>query len=335
MGMAAQAGPGVMPRATTRLFARVAAAIVLLCATALPAAAQQTHLLVVVGVGGSPDHVKRFHGYGASIVDAATKGGLPAAQITYLADRPEETTGADARSTRDNVSKALSDLASKAGANDEIFIVLIGHGAFDGKQGTFNLGGPDLTADDYATLLGAFKTQRIVFVNTASSSGAFLAPLAGPARTIVTATRTGGERNETRFAEHFVTAWNTESADSDRNGRISVQEAFEYARLNVEASYKQTGHIPTEHPTLDDSSEGKLASTQYLTPPRSRSTAMASADPKLQKLVAQQDELQQQIDRHRLMKDRMEATAYEAELERLLTELALVSRSIRDMEANR
>ncbi|MGE0703209.1 MAG: C13 family peptidase [Vicinamibacterales bacterium] len=324
-----------MRRSLARLGVRLAAALAILGATALPAAAQQTHLLVIVGVGGSPDHVKRFHGYGTTIVDSAVKGGLPEAQITYLADKPEEAPAADARSTRENVSKALSDLAAGSGANDEIFIVLIGHGTFDGQQGAFNLGGPDLTAADYATLLGAFKTQRIVFVNTASSSGAFLSALAGPARTIVTATRTGGERNETRFAEHFAAAWNTESADSDRNGRISVQEAFEYARLNVEASYKQTGHIPTEHPTLDDGSDGKLASTQYLTPPRSRSGEMASADPKLQKLVAQQDELQQQIDRHRLMKDRMDAAQYEAELERLLTELALVSRTIRDMEGAR
>ena len=36
-----------------------------------------------------------------------------------------------------------------------------------------------------------------------------------------------------------------------------------------------------------------------------------------------------------LPRDRMDAAQYEAELERLLTELALVSRSIRAMEANR
>jgi hypothetical protein len=324
-----------MPRAASAALRLSIALLALLLGTALPAAAQQTHLLVIVGVGGSDDHVKRFHAYGSSIADASIKGGLPEAQVTYLADRPDQDARIDGRSTRENVTRAFADLAATAGGDDDIFIVLIGHGTFDGKQAAFNLAGPDLTAADYAKLLDAFRTQRVVFVNTASSSGAFLSVLAGPARTIVTATRTGGERNETRFAEHFAAAWSTEAADSDRNGRISVQEAFEFARLNVEASYKQTGHIPTEHATLDDGSEGKLASTQYLTPPRSRSSQMADADPELQKLVAQQDALQRQVDAHRLLKDKMPAAEYEAELERLLTEFALVSRSIRDREGAR
>lgn len=324
-----------MTRGWRRRCGRLAAALAVLAATAMPAAAQDTHLLVIVGVGGSEEHTKRFHGFGSSILDASLEGGLAEARVTYLADRPDRDPRADGRSNRETVSKALTDLAASAGENDEIFIVLIGHGTFDGKMGAFNLAGPDLSAADYATLLDGFKTQRIVFVNTSSSSGAFQSVLAGPARTIVTATRTGGERNETRFTEHFVAAWNTEAADSDRNGRISVFEAFEYARLRVESSYEQSGHIPTEHPTLDDGSEGKLAQMQYLTPPRSRSSELANADPKLRTLVEQQEALQRQVENHRLQRERMEPAAYEAELERLLTELALVSRQVREIEGAR
>jgi len=334
VGLAAEAGARVIAR-LAHGGARLAAALVLVAATAIPAAAQETHLLVIVGVGGSPDHTKRFHGYGAGIIDASIKGGLPEERVTYLADQPDQDPRADGRSTRENVTKALTDLSTSAADNDEIFIVLIGHGTFDGRVGAFNLAGPDLAAADYATLLDRFKTQRIVFVNTSSSSGAFLEPLAGPARTIVTATRTGGERNETRFTEHFIAAWTSEGADSDRNDRISVFEAFEYARLRVEASYEQTGHIPTEHPTLNDGSEGKLAQAQYLTPPRSRSTELANADPKLRELVARQETLQRQVENHRLQREKMEAAAYEAELERLLTELALVSRQVREIEGAR
>ena len=84
-------------------------------------------------------------------------------------------------------------------------------------------------------------------MNTASSSGAFLQPLAGPARTIVTATKTGGERNETRFAEFFVQALDAEEADRDRNGRVSVLEAFDFAAAKVKAAYEKEGHILTEH----------------------------------------------------------------------------------------
>jgi hypothetical protein len=324
-----------MTAACLRMLGRTAAALVVLGATAAPAAAQNTHLLVIVGVGGSEEHTKRFHGFGSSIVDAAVTGGLAEERVTYLADQPALDPRVDGRANRENVSKALTELAAKSGENDEIFIVLIGHGAFDGKVGSFNLAGPDLAAGDYDTLLDNFETQRIVFVNTASSSGAFQSVLAGPARTIVTGTRTGGERNETRFTEHFVAAWTAEGADADRNGRISVWEAFEYARVRVEQSYDQTGHIPTEHPTLDDGSEGKLAQIQYLTPPRSRSGQLADADPELRKLVEQQESLQQQVENHRLQRERMEPAKYEAELERLLTELALVSRQVRELEGQR
>ncbi len=173
-----------------------------------------------------------------------------------------------ARATRENVTKAIGDIATRAKPNDEIFILLIGHGSFDGKNGAFNLPGPDLGAGDYAALLDQFKTQKVTFVNTASSSGAFLQPLAGPARTVVAATKTGGERNETRFAEYFVEALASESADSDRNGRVSVLEAFNYASAKVKTSYEQAGQILTEHATLDDGSEGKLAGSLYLAPPR-------------------------------------------------------------------
>lgn len=331
--MAQKAGPRV-----TRIgLARVSAALLVVLgglAAARPAAAQNTHVLVIVGVGGSEEHTKRFHGWASTIVDSSLKHGLPEASVTYLGERQElDPSRIDGRSTRDNVTKVFGDLATRAGADDEVFIVLIGHGTFDGKQGAFNLSGPDLSAADYATLLGRFTSQRVVFVNTASSSGAFLAALAGPGRTIVTATRTGGERNETRFPEHFVTAFDIEAADADRNGRVSVFEAFEYARVRVENSYEQTGHIPTEHPTLDDSTEGKLAAMQYLAPPRSRSGELANADPKLRALVEQQETLERQIENHRLRKDQMDAAAYEAELERLLTDLALTSRAIRELEA--
>jgi hypothetical protein len=210
--------------------------------------------------------------------------------------------------------------------------MLIGHGTFDGRQAAFNLVGPDLAAPDYARLLEKFPTQRIAFVHTGSSSGAFIPVLAGPARTIVAATKTGGERNETRFPGFFVEALENEAADRDRNGRVSILEAFEYAKNRVTASYEQGGHLLTEHAVLDDGSEGKLAGTQYLAPPRSRSAEMANADPKLRGLVEERDALDRQIAALRLRKDTMDAAEYEAQLEKLLTDLALKDRAIRELE---
>lgn len=304
-------------------------------APARPAGAQDTHLIVVTGVAGDEEHAAQFHKWAAAIVGAAKRLGVPDANVAYLADRPDQDPGIRARATKDNVTKALADTAARARANDEVFIVLIGHGSFDGRVGAFNLPGPDLAVAEYSKLLDRFALQRVVFVNTASSSGAFLQPLAGPGRIIVTATKTGGERNETRFPEYFVEALQGEAADRDRNGRVSMLEAFDYARTKVATSYEQGGHILTEHAVLDDGSEGKLAATLFLAPRPSRSAAAATADPALRALLEQRDALEDQVAALRLKKDGMDPERYEQELEALLTDLAIKTKAIRDLEAKK
>jgi hypothetical protein len=304
--------------------------------TPAAALAQDVHLLVVAGVGGDEKRTAQFHKWATNVVDAAKKHGVAEANITYLGEKPEiDPARVGGRATRENVTKAFSDLAARARPNDEVVVLLLGHGTFDGTQGAFNLPGPDLTAADYSKLLDRFISQRIVFVNTASSSGAFLKVVGGPARTIITATRTGGERNETRFPAYFVEALEGEAADRDRNGRVSMLEAFDYAKSKVTTVYEQEGQILTEHATLDDGSEGKLAATQFLAPPRSRSAEMASADPALRALVEERDTIERQIADLRLRKDGMDPARYEQDLEKLLTDLALKDKAIRELEAKK
>lgn len=312
--------------------------LVVACLAGLPARAlaQDSHLLVIVGVGGDEEHTTKFNKWAGQVVDAAKKRGLADANVVYLGERTElDTTRMKGRATRETVIKAFGDLATRAKANDEVFILLIGHGSFDGRTAAFNLPGPDLTADDYKPLLDKLRLQKVAFVNTTSSSGAFLEPLAGANRTIVTATKTGGERNEPRFAEYFIEALAGDGADRDRNGRVSVQEAFDYARQKVTAAYEKDGNLLSEHAALNDGAEGKLAGAQFLAPQRSRSTEMANADPALRALVEQRDTLEREIAELRLKKDSLEPARYEEQLEKLLTDLALKTRQIRDAEAKK
>lgn len=307
---------------------RVVAAWLIVFALSGVASAQQTHLLVITGFGGDEEHDKKFDKFATTLIDAAKKkDGVPEANITYLANRA---------ATRPAVEKAFSDISKKAKPNDVVFVVLIGHGSFDGQTALFNLLGPDLNAGDYAKLLAAFPSQRVVFVNTASASGAFLQPLAAPGRVIVTATKTGGERNETDFPEYFVAAFNDPAADRDRNGHVSVGEAFEYAKMKVAEAFQKKGNILTEHATLDDRDEGRLASTVFL---GSGSSAAAlqvdTADPAMKALVDARDAIDQQISGLRLRKGSMPDAQYEAEMEKLLTALALKTKEIRDLQAKK
>ena len=316
-----------------------AALLLLVLAAAAPAAAQDTHLLLITGVSGEESLATQYQKWGASIVDGAKKRGVPAANITYLAEATEKDTARiKARATRENVTQAFDDIAKRAKENDEVFILLIGHGSFDGNVGTFNLPGPDLTTADFKLLLERLLPQRIVFVNTTSSSGAFLEPLKGPRRVIVTATRTGGERLDTRFPGFFVDALETDAADQDKNGRVSVLEAFEFAKTKVAATYEQGGHILTEHAMLEDGSQGKLAAAVFLAPERQRdaaTTAAAAANPALRALLDQQDALERQVAELRLKKDTMPAADYDQQLEKLVTALALKTREIRDLQTKK
>ena len=343
MGIPARSGDGVTLlayvvsafRRTLPGPAKAGHYVVLLLALASPVAAQDTHLLVITGVGGDDEHAQNFHKWASTIVTAAReRGGLTDSTITYLGDKPEmDAAHIKARSTRENVQKAFADLAEHAKPADEVFVVLIGHGSFDGQKGSFNLPGPDLTADDYAKLLEKVTAQRIVFVNTASSSGAFVQPLAGPGRTIVTSTKTGGEKNEPIFAQYFAEAFKDPAADTDRNGRVSVSEAFEYAKSKVVASYQKAGTILTEHATLDDSREGKFAATLYLESERARAEKTAQvADPELRALLQKQQALQTEIDGLKLKKDVIPDAEYQAQMEKLLTGMAETSRAIREKQ---
>src|SRR5262249_9182524 len=153
------------------------------------------------------------------------------------------------------------------------------------------------TPADFAKLLGKFTSQKVVFVDTSSSSGAFLPAVAAPGRIVITATKTGGERNETEFGQYFTAAFGDESPDPDRNGHVSMQEAFDYARTKVADAFKQKGLILTEHAVLDDGAEGRLAASAYLGIGRADAALTADlSDPAMKALVDERNAIQRQIE---------------------------------------
>jgi hypothetical protein len=288
--------------------------------------AQTTHLLVVTGVPGDDEHAKKFDTWANTFIDAAKKKDAVAdANITYLSGTAANKAG---------VEKAFADLSSRVKPSDAVVVLLIGHGSFNGTQAAFNLPGPDLTAEEWAKLLGRLPSPHVAFVNTSSSSGAFLPAVAAPGRVVVTATKTGGERNETQFAEYFVAAFADPAADRDRNGHVSIAEAFEYAKAKVVQAFQQKGLLLTEHATIDDG--GGLASTMFLGIGRAEATLAAdTSDPAVKKLVDEKDAIDREIAALKLRKNGMDEAQYDAAMEKLLTELALKTKAIRDLQGKK
>ena len=290
--------------------------------------AQQTHLLVITGLPGDEEHAQKFQKWAAALIDTAKKkDAVPDANITLLAAQ---------QATKAGVAQAFADLASRVKPADAVLVLLLGHGSFNGTQAAFNQPGPDLTVDEWATLLAKLPAQRVAFVNTSSSSGAFLPAVAAPGRVVITATKTGGERNETQFPEYFVAAFGDAAADRDRNGHVSLAEAFDYAKSKVVQAFQQKGLLLTEHAVMDDGGSGALAAALFLGTGRAEGTlAVDLSDPAMKKLADEKDAIDQQLAGLRLKKNAMAEALYDAQLEKLLTDLALKTKAIRDLQAQK
>ena len=322
---------------------------------ALPAAqawAQQTHLLVVTGLGGEPAYTTQFHEWATTLVNAATtRYDVPPANLTYLGEQPslDPERIAD-RSSRENIEAAIDAIAERADPGDHVVIVLFGHGSAT-DVARVNLPGRDLSADDFAHLVERLDVQHVTFVNTASASGPFVEKLSGEGRVVMTATRTGGERNASVFGGYFVEAFadGQDAADQNKDGRVSMLEAFTYARLRVAESYEADGRLATEHALLDDNGDGSgtgepdpfggdgtVARTLFFTAGTGlRADTAFPDDPELRALYEERQALEKRVDELRRLRDGTAPEQYEQELERVLVELALKSREIRRQEAAR
>lgn len=347
-----------MTRARARVALRAIGALAFLL---LPGSvsAQRGHLLVVTGLGGEPEYQDEFYRWGAAMVDAARdRLGLADSDIVFLAERPErDPKRIRGRSTREQVGKAIAAIAARSGPGDPVLILLIGHGSDTGGEPRLNLPGPDLDAATLASMLGPLRAQRVAVVNTAASSGGFLDALAAPGRVVVTATRNAGERNETLFGGYFVAAFTGDGADTDKDGRVSLLEAFTYATRETRRAYEDQKLLLTEHARLDGDgdapaptdttvadADARVASAFVLA---STATASASADgsgapdpalsadpakvadPALRALLTKKRELEARIDSLKAEKSKMQATDYQQHLEELLLDLARTDQAIR------
>lgn len=294
--------------------------------------AQETHLLIVAGLGGEPGYTESFQAWSAALQSAAEKKlGIPRANITYLTESPEkDPTRADGRASREELGKAFSRLSGRCRPGDTVAVILFGHGSGAGEEARFNLPGPDASARDFATWLVPFALQKVVFVNAASASGDFQKVLAGPNRLILTSTKSSQERNEAIFGKHFSEALIGEAADTDKNGRVSILEAFEAARAQVSTEYQRERRLLTEHAVLEDGAAGAVARATFLggrTPEVAERSL--SSDPALAGLEEERRVLEDRIEALKAVKGTMPQGRYEEELEKLLLDLALKNEEIR------
>ena len=280
-----------------------------------------------------------------------TRFGVPDSDVVYLAETPSrDAARIKGASTKENIERELAALGARSKGGDVLFVMLIGHGSGDDAAPRFNVPGPDIGASDFARVLDDVRGPVVAFVNAASASGGFVAMLSGPNRVIATATKSAMEKNQTRFATYFAQAYTADVADADKDGRVSVLEAFDYARREVVRAYESENHLLTEHAQLDDNgdrkgtaapdaktSDGGLARRVFLggTAGSVAAVARASSDPRVAALEREKDSIETQIDALRRQKAGMDSTVYQKSLETLLIQLAEKNKAIRDAAGGR
>jgi len=301
---------------------------------AAPAAAAERYALVISGVSGGEKYAAQQKKWREEIATFLTAGlAVPDANLVVL----DEEHDASSTPTAANIRRALGDLRRRVTGSDTLLFMLLGHGTYDGIDAKFNLVGPDLSAAEWKDALDGVA-GRLVIVNTTESSFPFLEQLSSRGRVIITATDSAAQRFATVFPEYFIRSLVDGSSDFDKNGRVSILEAFNAASAGVKQHYEQRGQLSTERPLIDDDgdgtgreagapgADGTLAGTVYLDP---EPGAQRSGDAEVAALERQRLLLEARLQALRERKSSMSDAEYQAELEKILVELARIAQQIR------
>jgi hypothetical protein len=282
-----------------------------------------TFYVTVAGLGGEPDYEQRFAAQ-AQEIDKLLHASNSDAKVTTLYGP---------QATKTNLQNALAQVARDARPNDAFVLMLIGHGSFDGYDYKMNLPGPDISGIELGTLLDRIGCTRQLVVNMTSASGGSRASLEKANRVVITATKSGNEKNATVFARFWVEALRDPSADTDKNETVSALEAFIYADTKTAQFYDTQKRLATEHPILEDTGQGdgerkpspengeglKAAQFSLL---RIGSAQVAASTPEKKALLDKRDQLEEQIDKLKYEKAAMPAEDYKKQLQDLLIQLA-------------
>lgn len=289
----------------------------------------RTTLVIVEGAGGEPEFAAEFR----TQADTWERLGRSAGADVRLIGRDAPGGPAD----RERLEAALA--AEPREGLGELWLVLLGHGTFDGKEARFNLRGADATAAEFAAWLRPIR-RPVAVIDAASCSAPFLAALSDPGRVVVTATRSGFQQNYARFGKFLAAAMADPAADLDRDGQVSLLEGFLAASHRTAEFYQTENRLATEHALLDDNGDGLGTPADWFQGVRAvkrakegaavdglrahqfhlvRSTEEQALAPEVR---ARRDGLEREVARWRERKDKLLPAEYADGLERLLLQLA-------------
>ena len=294
----------------------------------------ERRVMIITGAGGEEEYAELFAEWGEDLAKAFDGN---AVEMVHITNKPEDT------GARKTVESTLNKWVENPDV--EIWILLVGHGTFDGKVAKFNLVGNDASDADFKHWLKPHRGP-LVFINTSSCSAPFIRSLSGPNRVVATATKSGYEQNFCRFGGYMAAALGQAEADLDKDGAVSVLEAFLIASRQAGEFYRENDRLVSENALLDDNGDGMGTPADWFRGVRTQKKAKgkSSADGKLSRLVfpvippAEKDipaplrkkrlAIEAKIETLRSLKKTLEAEIYYRDLEKLFLELAATNDEI-------
>ena len=294
----------------------------------------ERRVMIITGAGGEKEYTELFAKWG---VDLAKAFDGNAVEMVHITNKPEDIDG------RKTVESTLKKWVEKP--EGEIWILLVGHGTFDGKAAKFNLVGNDASDADFKHWLKPHRGP-LVFINTSSCSAPFIRTLSGPNRVVATATKSGYEQNFCRFGGYMAAALGNAEADLDKDGAVSVLEAFLIASRQAGEFYRENDRLVSENALLDDNGDGMGTPADWFRGVRTQKKAKgkSSADGKLSRLVfpviplaekgiptplrKKRLAIEAKIETLRSLKKTLDAEVYYRDLEKLFLELATTNDEI-------
>lgn len=318
----------------------------------LPRPFGEKYVLILAGAAAEDRYVDRFREWAIKLYDVLIdQYGYRPDRIRLLSGHGDPSEPKISGSCRlEILSEAVHTLRQAVRPGDQVLFFFIGHGTRNEDGTKFNLVGPDITAKAFSVLLDVFTEQDVIVVDTTSTSYPFCIALTAPGRVIISATRSDAEKYDTVFAGYFIEAIENHSADRDKNRRLSMWEAFQYAKLRVEKWYDDQGRIPSEHPSIDDNGDGlfstdpdprkddgKLAQIAYLDVLKVPAQDSTSPDnPELRaaryELTRKMQELERAVFLLRNRKEELPLAAYKRQMETLLINLARTNRKLKTLK---
>lgn len=229
--------------------------------------------LIICGLAGDADHRKLFGESLEMLYTGLTNyhAFAPENIRVLWGEKPTEKDPASVRASRDvatreTIAAAAEAIRAELQPDDTLWVLVVGHAHYDGRQSWLNLAGADLNHVEFGRTFAELSCREQVFFITTPCSGYYIKPLSQPGRVVISATEADIEVNETIFPHRLARAIGTPPAiadfDMDLDGQFTVFDLYLWTVRDIALEYSTGELLATEHALLDDSGDGRGTEVQ-------------------------------------------------------------------------